>query len=263
MNKITMSLFLFLALLIVAILGFMTFNKYQETQLEKEKIKIEMAKLEEDKNNNTVELKTEEVKENVKDSATEEKKAEVKTEEKSTFQETIKESVLGTDGSWMGDSSQLGFDVHQPSSSRTEILQVPGATYYVMPEEYNQAKNLVYTLNNLDENGKEDCENVNSKCYNEKQEEQTAENNNNDFSEEQAIDYTKKGVDQSSPDNDSSLMNYSAQYAGYDEDLDAQCYDVYGNNTSGSGGANFYTCSNGFVRIMSPMGEVDDELYVQ
>ncbi|WP_414055544.1 hypothetical protein [Macrococcus equi] len=160
MKKIPLLLSVIITLLLSSIIGIFFYNKYQETQLEKQKIKLEMEKLKKD---------NKEKKDGASSKKSEKKSKDIEksnNEKISTSEETLKESVLTPSGSWNGDSTNLGFDVHSPSSSRTAILKSPDSTYYVMPEEYEQAKAVLYNLYALDENGNEDCENVNSKCYN-------------------------------------------------------------------------------------------------
>lgn len=159
MKKLSIILITIISLLFVGIVGMFFFNKHQETQLEKEKVALEMEKLKQksDVNKNS---------KSSKKSNKEDKSASTKNNTGS--EKIIKESVLDENGGWWGDSGSLGFDVHKPSASRTMAIKIPNSTYYVMPEEYERAKGLVYSLNALDKDGKEDCKNINSQCYYEK-----------------------------------------------------------------------------------------------
>lgn len=163
MKKIPLLLSVIITLLLASIIGMFFYNKYQETQLEKQRIKLEMEKLKKV----SKEKKDSKGKKDTESSKKLEEK--IKNDETTNSEKSIKESVLTPSGSWNGDSTSLGFDVHSPSSSRTVILKSPDSTYYVMPEEYEQAKAVLYNLYALDENGNDDCENVNSKCYNDQQ----------------------------------------------------------------------------------------------
>lgn len=168
MKKLPLLLSSLVLILLIAVIGILFYNKQQETQLEKERIKLEMEKLKSENNEKKISDKTKKTDTEKIDTVEPEK------EKTSDIEENIKESVLSSSGSWNGDSSNLGFDVHSPSASRTAILKSPDATYYVMPEEYEQAKVLLYNLYALDENGNDDCENVNSKCYNDQHKNDTS-----------------------------------------------------------------------------------------
>ncbi|RYS09592.1 helix-turn-helix transcriptional regulator [Staphylococcus pseudintermedius] len=87
--------------------------------------------------------------------------------------------------------------IHQQNTITIE-LKTPDDTYYVMPEEYEQAKGVLYTLNALDENGNEDCENVNSRCYYEKQQQKEQGDSNQPLGDV----YTQEQLDSMHPSGD-------------------------------------------------------------
>ena len=174
-----------LIVLLIALISLFAYSQYSKNQslsLEKEKLKLEAAKAKSESDKKT---DTEKEKKKNKDNenkitennsnSTKEPSAEVAT----TEQTVVKESVFDANGGWMCDSGSLGFDIYSPSASRTQALKIRDRVYYVMPEEYDQAKQMVLTLNGLDENGESDCENVNSRCYYEKQQKEKQQSNDN------------------------------------------------------------------------------------
>lgn len=172
-----------LIVLLIALISLFAYSQYSKNQslsLEKEKLKLEAAKAksEADKKSDTENDKNKEDKKKITDNNSDSNE-EASTEVATTEQAIVKESVFDANGGWMGDSGSLGFDIYSPSASRTQALKIRDRVYYVMPEEYDQAKQMVLTLNGLDENGESDCENVNSRCYYEKQQKEKQQSNDN------------------------------------------------------------------------------------
>lgn len=172
-----------LIVLLIALISLFAYSQYSKNQslsLEKEKLKLEAAKAksEADKKSDTGNDKNKEDKKKITDNNSDSNE-EPSIEAATTEQAIVKESVFDANGGWMGDSGSLGFDIYSPSASRTQALKIRDRVYYVMPEEYDQAKQMVLTLNGLDENGESDCENVNSRCYYEKQQKEKQQSNDN------------------------------------------------------------------------------------
>lgn len=172
-----------LIVLLIALISLFAYSQYSKNQslsLEKEKLKLEAAKAksEADKKSDTGNDKNKEDKKKITDNNSDSNE-EPSIEAATTEQAIVKESVFDANGGWIGDSGSLGFDIYSPSASRTQALKIRDRVYYVMPEEYDQAKQMVLTLNGLDENGESDCENVNSRCYYEKQQKEKQQSNDN------------------------------------------------------------------------------------
>lgn len=172
-----------LIVLLIALISLFAYSQYSKNQslsLEKEKLKLEAAKAksEVDKKTDTENEKNKEDKKKITNNNSDSNE-EVSTEAATTEQAIVKESVFDANGGWMGDSGSLGFDIYSPSASRTQALKIRDRVYYVMPEEYDQARQMVLTLNGLDENGESDCANVNSRCYYEKQQKEKQQSNDN------------------------------------------------------------------------------------
>lgn len=191
-----------LIVLLIALISLFAYSQYSKNQslsLEKEKLKLEAAKAksEADKKSDTGNDKNKEDKKKITDNNSDSNE-EASTEVATTEQAIVKESVFDANGGWMGDSGSLGFDIYSPSASRTQALKIRDRVYYVMPEEYDQAKQMVLTLNGLDENGESDCENVNSRCYYEKQ----LQKEQGDSSRPLGDVYTKEVIDSMYPSDD-------------------------------------------------------------
>ncbi|MEB8171634.1 hypothetical protein NGH30_07270 [Macrococcus caseolyticus] len=172
-----------LIVLLIALISLFAYSQYSKNQslsLEKEKLKLEAAKAksEADKKSDTGNDKNKEDKKKITDNNSDSNE-EPSIEAATTEQAIVKESVFDANGGWMGDSGSLGFDIYSPSASRTQALKIRDRVYYVMPEEYDQARQMVLTLNGLDENGESDCANVNSRCYYEKQQKEKQQSNDN------------------------------------------------------------------------------------
>ncbi|PKE26531.1 MULTISPECIES: hypothetical protein [Staphylococcaceae] len=176
MKKWLTPVLIFLLIALISLFAYSQYSKNQSLSLEKDKLKLEAAKAksEADKKSDTENDKNKEDKKKITDN-----NSDSNEEAATTEQAIVKESVFDANGGWMGDSGSLGFDIYSPSASRTQALKIRDRVYYVMPEEYDQARQMVLTLNGLDENGESDCANVNSRCYYEKQQKEKQQSNDN------------------------------------------------------------------------------------